>query len=98
LAIATTAMADRAWADDTVSYHSEASLRLDLLAGAAGWHPAGGTHLFRLYDTPDAAAAQGRLARARIWTRRFPYSDRWLRLGIPGNRHEWDRLGAALRA
>lgn len=90
------AMADLAWADDAVVYHAEASLRLDRLAARAGWTCAGGTHLFRLYDTPDAAAAQARLARARIWSRRFPYSARWLRLGIPGNAGEWDRLAAAL--
>lgn len=96
LAIAAAAMTDRDWADDAVTYHSEASLRLDMLARGAGWTFAGGTHLFRLYQTPDARAAQDRLARCRIWTRRFPYSDRWLRLGIPGNRHEWDRLTAAL--
>lgn len=97
LQIATAAMADPAWADDTVTYHSEAALRLDHLAMNAGWSQAGGTHLFRLYDTPDAAAAQGRLARAHIWSRRFPYSTRWLRLGVPGNRVEWDRVIAALK-
>lgn len=97
LHIGAAAMADRLWADDTTLYHSEAALRLDRIALAAGWFPAGGTHLFRLYDTPDAAAAQDWLARAHIWSRRFPYSDRWLRLGIPGNHVEWDRLIAALR-
>lgn len=97
LHIGAAAMADRLWADDATLYHSEAALRLDRIALSAGWVPAGGTHLFRLYDTPDADAAQDRLARAHIWSRRFPYSDRWLRLGIPGNRDEWDRLIAALR-
>ncbi|MBU3030129.1 threonine-phosphate decarboxylase CobD [Paracoccus marinaquae] len=97
LAIGASAMADHLWADETVVYHSEACLRLDRLAHAAGWIPAGGTHLFRLYDTPDAAAAQQQLAEARIWTRRFPYSARWLRLGIPGSHDEWDRLATALR-
>ncbi|MDN5569036.1 MAG: threonine-phosphate decarboxylase CobD [Paracoccus sp. (in: a-proteobacteria)] len=98
LQIATAAMADLSWADDTITYHSEASLRLDHLALGAGWTPAGGTHLFRLYDTPDASAAQDRLARAQIWSRRFPYSAQWLRLGVPGNRPEWDRVIAALKA
>ncbi|RJL07265.1 threonine-phosphate decarboxylase CobD [Paracoccus siganidrum] len=97
LEIGARAMADRDWADDAVLYHSEASLRLDRLALAAGWRAAGGTHLFRLYDTPDATAAQEALARAHIWTRRFPYSATWLRLGIPGSHDEWDRLKAALR-
>ena len=31
----------------------------------------GGTPLFRLYETGDAAAAQGRLARSKIWSRIF---------------------------
>lgn len=91
------AMADRAWADATVLYHAEAALRLDRLAIRAGWRPAGGTHLFRLYDTRHAAAAQEGLARAHVWTRRFPYSPAWLRLGIPGSHDEWDRLSEALR-
>lgn len=91
------AMADRAWADDTIVHHAEAALRLDRIALAAGWRPAGGTHLFRLYDTGDAAAAQDRLAQDRIWSRLFPYCDRWLRLGIPGSHAEWDRLVSAVR-
>lgn len=97
LHVGAAAMADRAWADGTVVYHSEAALRLDRVALAAGWQPAGGTHLFRLYDTGNAAAAQDRLARGRIWSRRFPYSRGWLRLGIPGNHSEWDRLVSVLR-
>ncbi|WP_282602511.1 threonine-phosphate decarboxylase CobD [Paracoccus sp. PARArs4] len=98
LEIASEAMADCHWAEDTITYHAEGAMRLDMLALRAGWEVAGGTHLFRLFDTPDAGAAQAHLARHRIWSRRFPYSDRWLRLGIPGNRAEWDRVGAALAA
>ena len=97
LAIGAQAMADTEWADQTVGYHSEASLRLDRLAMRRGWQVVGGTHLFRLYDTGDAAAAQDHLARAHIWTRRFPYSSGWLRMGIPGDHTEWDRLAAAMR-
>lgn len=95
--IAAGALADRAWADDAILYQSEAALRLDRIACRAGWRPAGGTHLFRLYDTGDAQAAQDRLARARIRARTFPWSDRWLRLAIPADHTEWDRLTAALR-
>lgn len=96
LEIGARAMDDRAWADDAILYHTEASLRLDRHAITAGWQPSGGTHLFRLYTTPDATAAQDALARAHVWSRRFPYSPRWLRLGVPGNRGEWDRVIAAL--
>lgn len=97
LEIGARAMADAAWADDAVVYHSEAALRLDRLAMRRGWQVVGGTHLFRLYDTGDAEAAQDHLARAQIWTRRFPYSEGWLRMGIPGSHVEWDRVGAAMR-
>jgi cobalamin biosynthetic protein CobC len=97
MALGAQAMADRAWADAAVVYLSEAALRLDRLAVRAGWRMAGGTHLFRLYDTGDAAAAQDRLARAHIRAHRFPWSDRLLRLGIPTRQAEWDRLSGALR-
>lgn len=96
LAIGARAMADRDWARATTLYHTEAALRLDLLAARAGWRGVGGTHLFRLYATPDALAARTALARARIWTRAFPWSRDWLRLGIPGDAAEWARLEAAL--
>ncbi|MBK4216579.1 threonine-phosphate decarboxylase [Paracoccus caeni] len=98
MAIGALAMADTVWADDATVYHSEAGLRLDHLAMRGGWVQAGGTHLFRLYDTPNAETAQNMLACHHIWSRRFPYSDRWLRLGIPGNAEEWQRVAAAFRS
>ena len=55
----------------------------------------GGTTLFRLYDCEDAGTVQDKLARSKIWSRIFPYSQRWLRLGIPGP-SDWTRLEAAL--
>ncbi len=97
IAIGEAALSDRSWAEATVARLRSDTSRLDVLAQSAGWKPLGGTELFRLYDTPDAAATQDRLARHQIWTRMFPYSDRWLRLGLPGQPAEWDRLAAALR-
>ena len=70
--------------------------RADALARAAGWQALGGCPLFRLYDTPDAALAQMRLAGHQIWSRIFPYSNRWLRLGLPGGETEWARFAQAL--
>jgi cobalamin biosynthetic protein CobC len=90
------ALADRAWAAATIDRLTRETTRLDALAGAAGWPLVGGTALFRLYRTPDAGAAQARLAGRRIWSRRFGYSSHWLRLGLPGDAAEWDRLAAAL--
>lgn len=96
LAVGALALADRAWAEATRARLARDAGRLDALARAAGWAVVGGTTLFRLYATPDAQAAQVRLARHGIWTRRFPYSATWLRLGLPGPEAEWQRLARAL--
>ena len=90
------ALADRDWSARTIQRLRGECDRIDALAAGAGWPLVGGCELFRTYDTLDAAAAQDRLARARIWTRRFPYSSRWLRLGLPGSEPEWQRLAATL--
>ena len=68
------------------------------MAKATDWKFVGGTPLFRLYDVGDAAAAQERLARARIWSRIFTDRPNWLRLGLPGDETEWTRLSEALSA
>jgi cobalamin biosynthetic protein CobC len=97
IAIGTAALSDRSWAEATVARLRADAARLDRLAQSAKWKCVGGTDLFRLYDTPNALAAREKLAQHQIWTRMFPYSDRWLRLGLPGQPTEWDRLAAALR-
>lgn len=97
IAIGTAALSDRSWAEATVARLRADAARLDRLAQSAKWKCVGGTDLFGLYDTPNALAAREKLAQHQIWTRMFPYSDRWLRLGLPGQPTEWDRLAAALR-
>lgn len=93
LALGAAALADAAWTEATRTRLAADARRLDALTP---WPLVGGTSLFRTYATPDAAAAQARLARARIWTRVFPWSPTWLRLGLPGDEPEWTRLAAAL--
>jgi cobalamin biosynthetic protein CobC len=95
IGIGCAALADAEWQTATRARLSGDAARLDRLAGQAGWACLGGTPLFRLYETGDAAAAQDRLARAHIWTRRFPYSEGWLRLGLPPA-PGWTRLEAVL--
>lgn len=90
------ALMDRDWAVATSARLAAETERLDAMAEVAGWRSIGGSALFRLYDCGDAAAAQERLARARIWSRIFPYASGWIRLGLPGNAAEWARLAAAL--
>ena len=94
LAIGARALNDTAWADATRARLAMDAARLDALIGLP---IIGGTTLFRLYDTPDAPALQTHLARAHIWTRVFPYSTRWLRLGLPGTPAAWARLETALK-
>lgn len=96
IVIGTTVLTDSSWHAATAARLAAGSQRLDQLAAAAGWSLFGGTHLFRLYETPDAQAAKERLARAMIWSRSFPWSQRLLRLGLPGEEPEWDRLKAVL--
>jgi cobalamin biosynthetic protein CobC len=98
LQIATAAYQNPDWADATRARLSQDAARMDDLARGKGWSVVGGTDLFRLYDTPDATAAQDHLARHQIWSRIFPYSPSWIRLGPAGGPDEWVRLTAAMSA
>jgi cobalamin biosynthetic protein CobC len=96
IAIGVRALSDRAWAAATIARLAEEAPRLDGMALKAGWSLLGGTPLFRLYEVGDAAAAQDKLARKKIWSRIFVERPGWLRLGLPGDEAEWVRLAAAL--
>jgi cobalamin biosynthetic protein CobC len=96
ITIGCAALNDTAWQEATRARLSADAARLDRLADAAGWERVGGTPLFRLYETGDAVAAQERLARAHIWSRTFPYSPGWLRLGLPDGADQWARVEVAL--
>ncbi len=96
IAIGTHALCDTDWQRATTDRLTADSARLADIGTRAGWQVVGCTALFCTFDTGDATRAQDRLARAGIWTRRFPYSDGWLRLGLPGSAQEWARLDAAL--
>ncbi len=96
IAIGEKALKDTAWQARTIDRLTRDAARLDRLAMTADWKLIGGTALFRTYGTPDAAAAQDRLARAGIWSRIFPYSGTWLRLGLAGPEDHWRRLEQAL--
>ncbi len=95
LEIGTAALRDLAWAKTTRHKLGADADRLDALMRSHGAQLAGGTRLFRLYEVGDAPAWQDRLARAHVWSRIFPYSDRWLRLGLPAP-DRWAQLEAAL--
>lgn len=95
LAIGARALADDDWAQQTRARLEADAARLDGLMTARGAQVAGGTPLFRLYAVDDAGAWQDRLARGHVWSRIFPYSRGWLRLGLPAP-DGWAQLEAAL--
>ena len=95
--VALRALNDAEWAAQTTRRLQGEAARMDAMALRAGWTLVGGTPLFRTYATPDATAAQNALAAHHIWSRIFPYSDSWIRLGLPGPPADWVRLEAALR-
>jgi cobalamin biosynthetic protein CobC len=92
--VATLALQDHAWAKATTARLLGEVGQMDAICTNLGWQALGGTLLFRLYATPDAHQAQAHLARAHIWSRIFPYSKTWIRLGLPGTQAEWARMAA----
>ncbi|CUJ82787.1 Threonine-phosphate decarboxylase [Shimia thalassica] len=95
LHIGALALQDPQWADETRNRLQQDSERLDRLMLSKGADLAGGTPLFRLYKVSDAKVWQERLASKHIWSRIFPYSETFLRLGLPAP-DRWDQLEAAL--
>jgi cobalamin biosynthetic protein CobC len=94
LQIGAEALSDFQWADEARARLSDDAKRLDSLLQEKGAFTLGGTDLFRLYEVDDAKAAQAQLAQSQIWSRTFPYDNKWLRLGMPAP-DRWDQLEAA---
>ncbi|MHA6263143.1 threonine-phosphate decarboxylase [Arenibacterium sp. CAU 1754] len=95
LRIGAAALRDRDWAAATRAALATDAARLDGLVLARGARLVGGTDLFRLFEVDIVADWQDRMARAHIWSRVFPYSDRLLRLGLPPA-NGWARIESAL--
>lgn len=96
IAIGCGALRDDDWAKATSARLARDCDRLDEMAQGQGWRFVGGAPLFRLYETPDARAAQEKLAHGQIWSRVFAQDPTWLRLGLPGAEAEWSRLAEVL--
>ena len=96
IAIGCRALRDDAWAKATSARLARDCVRLDDIVQSQGWRLVGGAPLFRLYETPDALAAQEKLARGQIWSRVFAQNPTGLRLGLPGAEAEWSRLAEVL--
>lgn len=100
LAVGAAAYSDRRWQTATRQRLAEARQRLDeLLQERPRERPfrvVGGTDLFRYVEVADARRLWQQLARRGVYVRRFPWTSRHLRIGLPGNAGEESRLRAAL--
>jgi cobalamin biosynthetic protein CobC len=96
IAIGLRALGDRAWLTGAKQRLSRDVARLDAMLRQAGLAVVGGTLLFRLGASADAAKLFDRLGQAGVLVRRFDARPSWLRFGIPGSEDEWRRFGQAL--
>ena len=97
IAIGVRALADSDWLEETRARLGKERARLDALLRGTEWRIIGGTRLFRLAAHADARAAFERLLGAGILARPFADAPDWLRFGIPGDEHAWERLATALQ-
>jgi cobalamin biosynthetic protein CobC len=98
VAIGTAAYRDLAWQRMQRERLTSAAARLDALLISAGLTIADGTVLFRLARCPNADAWFRHLAAHSILTRPFTSDDGLLRIGLPGEEAQWERLAVALEA
>ena len=94
--IGTRALDDRVWLQDARTRLLAGAARLDAGLSAAGARIVGGTPLFRLAEVDDGPGWFRHLARHGILVRPFAERPHWLRLGIPTQAWQWDRLAIAL--
>jgi cobalamin biosynthetic protein CobC len=98
LAIGATALADRAWIEQTREDLLVAADRLKTILANGGPEIVGGTALFQLVRTPAASDLFHHLGRAGILVRSFAEHPSWLRFGLPGTEAAWARLRMAMVA
>lgn len=89
------ALSDAGWLAAAGEERARDAARLDALLAPHG-RIVGGTSLFRLLETPQAAALFSRLGRHGIYVRRFQNAPDRLRFGLPGDEASWSRLQTAL--
>lgn len=95
LDVATRALSDHTWAAETRARLKADAARLDALMTSAGAEVEGGCDLFRLYNVESAQTWYDRFARNKVLTRVFPYSETYIRLGIPPS-DGWEQLQFSL--
>ena len=90
--IALKAMSDIKWVKQTINQLEILSKQLEEALNDINIPIIGGTLLFKLVECEDAAKMHHLLAKDGIWTRKFIYNKKWLRLGIPKDQVELNYL------
>lgn len=93
--IALAALGDGPWQAATRLRLQVAGERMDTLLRAHGIE-AGGTSLFHWWPEAHPHDFHEHMAARGIWCRLFPQAARGIRLGLPANEDEWQRLARAL--
>ncbi|MCD2173324.1 threonine-phosphate decarboxylase CobD [Rhizobium sp. C4] len=70
---------------------------LEIVIAGAGLRVRANAGLFLLIETPDAASLFDHLGHHGILTRIFDYGSDWMRIGLPADQGELDRLALALQ-
>lgn len=98
VAIGRAAYVDDAWQVEQRERLQKARARLDALLVESGLEVTGGTPLYRLARCADATALFLHLAARGILVRPFHDDPQLLRIGLPAEQDQWDRLREALNA
>jgi cobalamin biosynthetic protein CobC len=96
LEIGRRALADHDWQEAMQRQLADEMADLTLCLSEQALGVFGGTPLFALAGTRNAAGLHDALARRKIWTRIFDYAPTWIRFGLPGSPEAMERLRQAL--
>ncbi|KAB7614740.1 pyridoxal phosphate-dependent class II aminotransferase [Amylibacter sp. SFDW26] len=94
--IGTQALSDAAWITNTRIDLKNMARNLDAIISQSNLSVLGGTDLFRLAQCDNAVRLHDHLCKHNILTRVFPYSNNWIRFGLPANEHDLYRVQMAL--
>lgn len=90
------ALSDAKWQADMRQRLAGDAVRLDALLGRFDVPAAGGTSLFRYLSFAEASTLFSALGERGVLVRHFAERPQVLRVGLPGNEAEWQRLEGAL--
>ncbi|MGX5802107.1 threonine-phosphate decarboxylase CobD [Bradyrhizobium sp. Arg314] len=92
------ALSDAEWQDDMRQRLAQDAARLDALLDRFDVPVAGGTSLFRYVSFPEAPSLFSALGSSGVLVRHFAERPQVLRIGLPSDEAEWQRVESALAA